>query len=114
MIDTGLLPEFQVVDRNTASILTATVGAAVQNDTRLMIDRVYIAAKRSNIAFNVATIPRDFNAPSRGPFDPITWEPYIRPAKISVRARHPSPINRRPIQTARRMQPQDPVKAGAQ
>jgi hypothetical protein len=70
VINTGLQPQFHVVDRNTPSILTSTVGAAVKVDTRLMIDRAYIAAKRSNVPFNVATIPADFNAPSRGPFDP--------------------------------------------
>ena len=43
---------------------------AVKVDTRLMIDRAYLAAKRSGIDFNVATIPASFNAPSRGPFDP--------------------------------------------
>jgi predicted acylesterase/phospholipase RssA len=71
VINTGLQPVFQVVDRNAASILTATVSAAVENDTRLMIDRVYVAAKRNEVGFNVASIPPDFNAPSRGPFDPI-------------------------------------------
>ena len=35
-----------------------------------MIDRAYVAAKRSDVDFNVATIPPNFNAPSRGPFDP--------------------------------------------
>ena len=39
-------------------------------DTRLMIDRAYLAAKRSGIDFNIASIPASFNAPSRGPFDP--------------------------------------------
>ena len=35
-----------------------------------MIDRVYVAAKRSGVEFNVAAIPESFNAPSRGAFDP--------------------------------------------
>ena len=70
VIDSGLEPEFQIVTRSTPSILTATVGAAVKVDTRLMIDRVYLAAKRSGVDFNVASIPPDFSAPSRGPFDP--------------------------------------------
>ena len=35
----------------------------------------YAAAKRSNVGFNVATIPASFNAPSKGPFDPD----YMRP-----------------------------------
>jgi predicted acylesterase/phospholipase RssA len=70
VINTGLQPEFQVVGRNTPSVLTGTVGAAVKVDTRLMIDRAYIVAKRSDVPFNIATIPADFNTPSRGPFDP--------------------------------------------
>ena len=43
---------------------------AVKVDLRLMLDRAYVAAKNSGIGFNVATIPANFNAPSRGPFDP--------------------------------------------
>jgi hypothetical protein len=70
VINTGLQPDFQIVPRSTPSILTGTVGAAVKVDTRLMIDRAYLAAKRSGIDFNIASIPADFNAPSRGPFDP--------------------------------------------
>jgi hypothetical protein len=67
--NSGLQPEFSVVDRTMPSILTATVSAAV--NTRLMMDRVYTAAKRSGVDFAVATIPPSFNAPSRGPFDPV-------------------------------------------
>jgi hypothetical protein len=70
VINTGLQPEFHVVDRSTPSVLTNTVGAAVQVDTRLMMDRAYLVAKRSGVPFNVATVPADFNAPSHGPFDP--------------------------------------------
>jgi predicted acylesterase/phospholipase RssA len=70
VINTGLQPGFQIVPRSTPSILTGTVGAAVKVDTRLMIDRAYLAAKRSGVDFNIASIPPGFNAPSRGPFDP--------------------------------------------
>jgi hypothetical protein len=69
--NSGLQPEFSVVDRTMPSILTATVSAAVKVDTRLMMDRVYTAAKRSGVDFAVATIPPSFNMPSRGPFDPV-------------------------------------------
>src|ERR1700688_2959953 len=69
VINTGLQPDFQLVPRSTPSILTGTVGAAVKVDTRLMIDRAYLAAKRSGVDFNIASIPEGFNAPSRGPFD---------------------------------------------
>jgi len=70
VINTGLQPDFQIVTRSTPSILTTAVGAAVKVDTRLMIDRAYLAAKRGGVDFNVASIPAGFNAPSRGPFDP--------------------------------------------
>src|SRR5580704_15642151 len=70
VINSGLQPGFQIVPRSTASILTGTVGAAVKVDTRLMIDRAYLAAKRSGVDFNIASIPAGFNEPSRGPFDP--------------------------------------------
>jgi hypothetical protein len=71
VINSGLEPDFGVVERSTPFILTAAVSAAVKADTRLMLDRTYIAAKRSGVPFNVATIPASFNAQSRGPFDPI-------------------------------------------
>ena len=55
--NSGLEPQFSVVDRTLPSILTSTVSAAVKVDTRLMMDRVYVAAKRSGVDFNVASIP---------------------------------------------------------
>jgi hypothetical protein len=70
VINSGLQPDFTVVERSTPQILAHAVGAAVKVDTRLMIDRVYVAAKRSGIGFNIASIPQSFNAPSRGAFDP--------------------------------------------
>jgi hypothetical protein len=70
IINTGLQPEFDVVQQATPQILTQSVDMAVKTDTRLMIDRAYHAAKHSGIGFNIATIPPSFNAPSRGPFDP--------------------------------------------
>jgi len=70
LVDSGLQPDFQVVERSTAQILAQSVGLAVKVDTRLMLDRAYLVAKRSGISFNVASIPPSFNAPSRGAFDP--------------------------------------------
>jgi predicted patatin/cPLA2 family phospholipase len=70
VVNSGLQPDFAVVDRSTPAILAQAVGMAVKVDLRLMLDRTFIAAKNSGIGFNVATIPADFNAPSRGPFDP--------------------------------------------
>jgi predicted acylesterase/phospholipase RssA len=70
VVNSGLGKSFQVVERSAPAILTQAVGAAVTVDLRLMLDRTYIAAKRSGIGFNVASIPLDFSAPSRGAFDP--------------------------------------------
>jgi predicted acylesterase/phospholipase RssA len=70
VVNSGLEPEFTVVDRFAPTILTQAVGMAVKVDTRLMLDRAYLVAKRSGVDFNVATIPRGFDVPSKGAFDP--------------------------------------------
>ncbi len=70
VVNTGLERDFNVVERFAPSILTQAIGMAVPVDTRLMLDRTYIVAKRSGVDFNVATIPASFHAPSKGPFDP--------------------------------------------
>ena len=70
VVNSGLQPEFQVVERNTPTILAQTVSMAIKADLRVLLDRAYVAAKNSGIGFNVATIPPSFNAPSRGAFDP--------------------------------------------
>ncbi len=68
--NSGLNRDFNVVQRSTPTILAQAVGMAVKVDMRLMLDRVYVAAKRAGVGFNVAAIPQSFNAPSRGAFDP--------------------------------------------
>ncbi len=70
VVNSGLQPDFQVVQRSTPSILAQSVGMAVKADIRLMLDRTFVAAKNSGIGFNAASIPPDFSAPSRGAFDP--------------------------------------------
>jgi predicted acylesterase/phospholipase RssA len=70
VVNSSLQPEFQVVERSTPLILSQAVGMAVKVDLRLMLDRSFIAAKNSGVGFNVATIPANFSAPSRGAFDP--------------------------------------------
>ena len=70
VVNSGLEPSFEVVPQSTPSILAQSVGMAVQVDTRFMVDRAFMLAKRSNVGFNVASIPPTFNTPSRGPFDP--------------------------------------------
>ena len=70
VVNSALQPDFQVVDRATPMIFSQAVGMAVQVDLRLMLDRTFVAAKNSGVGFNAATVPADFSAPSRRPFDP--------------------------------------------
>ncbi len=78
VVNTGLERDFKVVERFAPSILTQAVGAAVKVDTRMMLDRALIVAKRSGVPFNVATIPAGFSAPSKGPFDPGYMGPLFQ------------------------------------
>jgi predicted acylesterase/phospholipase RssA len=113
VVDTGMASDFQVVPRSTPAILAQAVGAAVRVDTRLMLDRVYLAAKRSGAAFNVATVPADFSAPSRGPFDPGYMSALFQTGldlgkSATPFANEPPPYRGRPAPP-----PSDPGKTGA-
>lgn len=70
VINTGLAPSFAVTERETIAILGRAVSVGVKTLTRFMIDAAYAAAKRTGIAFHLATIDSKFDAPSRGAFDP--------------------------------------------
>ena len=113
VINTGLQPGFQIVPRSTPSILTGTVGAAVKVDTRLMIDRAYLAAKRSGVDFNIASIPASFNAPSRGPFDPDYMSALFQLGENQGKSATPF-ANEPPAYPGRpTVPPTDPAKTGA-
>jgi hypothetical protein len=113
VINTGLQPDLQIVPRSTPSILTGTVGAAVKVDTRLMIDRAYLAAKRSGVDFNIASIPAGFNAPSRGPFDPDYMTALFQLGENLGKSATPF-ANEPPAYPGRpTVQPTDPAKTGA-
>ena len=106
--------DFQVVERSTPTILAQVVGIAVKVDTRLMLDRAYVVAKRSGVGFNVASIPPSFNAPSRGAFDPDYMRALVpgrlRPGQKRNTVRQP---NRRPIRAGRRQISSENRKTGA-
>ena len=70
VVNSDLKPDFKVVERFAPSILGQSVGMAVQVDTRMMLSLSYAATKRSNVRFNVASIPANFDVPSKGSFDP--------------------------------------------
>ena len=88
VVNSALQPDFQVVDRSTPSILAQTVGMAVKVDLRLMLDRTYVAAKNAASALTPPPFRRDFNAPSRGPFDPELHEGVVR-RRLRRRAKAP-------------------------
>jgi predicted acylesterase/phospholipase RssA len=113
VVNTGLQPDFEVVPRTTQSILAQSVSMAVKGDTRLMLDRAYLAAKRSGIAFKVASIPPSFNAPSRGTFDPDYMKKLFQTGYDLGNS--PSPFNSVPpaYPEPPASQPQDPDKTGA-
>jgi predicted acylesterase/phospholipase RssA len=113
VINTGLQPDFQVVTRSTPSILTSTVGAAVKVDTRLMIDRAYLAAKRSGVDFNIASIPASFNVPSRGPFDPDYMTALFQLGETLGKSATPFGSAPPPYPGPPALPVQDPQKTGA-
>jgi predicted acylesterase/phospholipase RssA len=113
VINTGLQPELQIVTRSTPSILTGTVGAAVKVDTRLMIDRAYLAAKRSGIDFNIASIPASFNAPSRGAFDPDYMTALFQLGETTGKSATPFGNAPPPYPGPPALPVQDPQKTGA-
>lgn len=69
VINTQLTPDFQVTERSLVPIVVRGVSVIVKTLTRVMIQQAYLAAKRSDIPFDLATIPSSFNEPSRGAFD---------------------------------------------
>lgn len=113
VVDSQLQPEFTVVPRSTEAILAQSVGMAVEVDTRLMLDRAYLLAKRSSIGFNVATIPQTFNAPSRGSFDPDYMKALFQTGYDLAKSATPFRASPPPYPGSPTPQPQDPEKAGA-
>jgi hypothetical protein len=45
------------------------ISVIVKSLTRVMLQQTYMAAKRSNVALSLATIPTTFDVPARGAFD---------------------------------------------
>jgi hypothetical protein len=113
VINTSLEPEFDVVERATPLILAETVGHAVKVDTRLMLDRVYLAAMRSGVDFDVATIPAGFSAPSRGPFDPTYMGALYAAGEQLGKSATPFANLPPPYPGGHELQSQESEKAGA-
>jgi predicted acylesterase/phospholipase RssA len=114
VLDTALDPEFAVVDPSMGAILTQTIGMAVTVDTRLMLDRSYIVAKRSGVGFNVASIPPTFNTPSKGPFDPDYMGALFQAGYDLGKGANPFSAEPPPYPGRPAMQSGGSVKTGAQ
>jgi predicted acylesterase/phospholipase RssA len=69
IVNTQLASAFQVTERSLVPIVVRGISVIVKTLTRVMIQSAYLAAKRSGIGFNLATIPATFQQPSRGAFD---------------------------------------------
>ena len=113
VVDSGLQPDFAVVKRSTEAILAQSVGMAVKVDTRLMLDRAYVVAKRSGIGFNVASIPPSFSAPSRGTFDPDYMKALFQTGYDLGNSATPFSTVPPPYPGSSAPQAQDPEKTGA-
>jgi predicted acylesterase/phospholipase RssA len=113
VVNSGLEPSFEVVPRSTPSILAQSVGMAVDVDTRLMLDRAFMVAKRSNVGFNVASIPPSFNTPSRGPFDPDYMKALFQTGYDLGNSATPFSAEPPPYFGSSATQSVDPEKAGA-
>jgi len=113
VVNSGLQPDFAVVQRSTPSILAQAVGLAVQIDTRLMLDRAYVVAKRSDVGYNVASIPPTFNAPSRGPFDTDYMKALFQTGYDLGNSATPFSAEPPPYPGSSSTQSLDPEKAGA-
>jgi hypothetical protein len=78
-----------------------------------MLDRAYLAAKRSGVGFNVATIPQSFSAPSRGAFDPDYMRALFQTGYDLGNSATPFSAEPPPYPGPPAPQPQDPEKTGA-
>jgi predicted acylesterase/phospholipase RssA len=113
IVDSGLHRDFQVVERSTEMILGQSVDMAVKVDTRLMLDRAYVVAKRSGVGFHVATIPPSFDAPSRGAFDPKYMVTLFQTGFDLGKSPSPFSAEPPPYSEPSAPPPQDPDKTGA-
>lgn len=113
IVDSGLRPDFRVVERSTETILGQSVDMAVKVDTRLMLDRAYVVAKRSGVGFHVASIPQSFDVPSRGAFDPKYMHALFQTGYDLGMSPSPFSAEPPPYSEQSAPPPQDPDKTGA-
>jgi predicted acylesterase/phospholipase RssA len=62
-------PEWADVDRRTLSIAERAVSSLIQTQGIGDLFRIYLEARRDDVDFNLAFIPKSFDAPHREAFD---------------------------------------------
>ena len=102
VINSGLQPDFQVVERSTPAILAQAVGMAVKVDLRLMLDRAY--HRGEDAAASASTSP-PFRRVSTRRAAARSIRNYMKalfePATTRARAQRRLPPRRRPIRARR-------------
>jgi hypothetical protein len=69
VINGKLMPEFQITDRTTMSILGRSIDVALKAAARAEIVAVHSVARSQGIEVNVAAVDPSFSYETRGPFD---------------------------------------------
>ena len=63
-------PEWAQIERKTFSIAVRAISALIQTQGVGDLYRIYLAAERDGLDFNLAHVPANFNAPHKEAFDP--------------------------------------------
>jgi hypothetical protein len=69
LVNSKLVPEFKMPDRNVPGILGRSIAVALTAALRAEVMLIYVGAQRHGIALRIAHVDPSFDHPSRGPFD---------------------------------------------
>jgi hypothetical protein len=64
-------PKYKKTEASTLAIAARSIDTLILNQGIGDIYRMYAQSQRDRTDFNVASIPADFNAPNKSPFDPV-------------------------------------------
>jgi len=72
-----LAPEYEVTSETTLAIATHSIETLGRSQGLGDLARIYVKALADDIAFNLAYVPRDFNAPRPESFDRAYMAPLF-------------------------------------
>src|SRR5256885_17016751 len=90
IVNSRLMPEFQMTERSLIFVLGHAINVGVQTMLRINIDRAYAAAKRSGVPFNLAFPALASDQQGKGAFDPEFMKDLF--ASGAARGRGESPF----------------------